>query len=145
LAVDELARRYRAAKGPHERSWWQILWLLARGQTAIQIAESTGYSAYWIGQVAKRYNVGGPAAMVNRQHTHSRRTPPLLTPTQQEELRQALLGPAPQGPVDGASGGGMDERAIGATRRAAAGLDLPHSTPAESAGSPAAPHRGQPA
>lgn len=97
LAVDELARRYRAAKEPHERSWWQILWLLARGQTATQIAQSTGYSAYWIGQVAKRYNVGGPAAMVNRQHTHSRRTPPLLTPAQQEELRRALLGPAPAG------------------------------------------------
>jgi len=27
LEVDELERRYRAAKEPHERSWWQILWL----------------------------------------------------------------------------------------------------------------------
>jgi hypothetical protein len=44
LEVDELERRYRAAKEPHERSWWQILWLLAKGQTAAAVAESTGYS-----------------------------------------------------------------------------------------------------
>jgi hypothetical protein len=25
LTVDDLERRYRAAKEPHERSWWQIL------------------------------------------------------------------------------------------------------------------------
>jgi hypothetical protein len=56
LEVDELERRYRAAKEPHERSWWQILWQLARGQTATQIAETTGYSPYWIGQIARRYN-----------------------------------------------------------------------------------------
>ena len=34
LPSDDLERRYRAAKEPHERSWWQILWLLSRGQTA---------------------------------------------------------------------------------------------------------------
>jgi hypothetical protein len=56
ISVDELERRYRAAKEPHERSWWQILWLLSRGQLAKDIAESTGYSRYWIGQIAKRYN-----------------------------------------------------------------------------------------
>jgi hypothetical protein len=44
LAVDELERRYRAAKEPHERSWYQILWLLAKGQTARDIAVSTSYS-----------------------------------------------------------------------------------------------------
>jgi hypothetical protein len=44
MSAAELERRYRAAKEPHERSWWQILWLLARGQLAKDIAESTGYS-----------------------------------------------------------------------------------------------------
>jgi hypothetical protein len=46
LSVDELERRYRAAHEPHQRSWWQILWLLARGQTGTAIAESTGYMRY---------------------------------------------------------------------------------------------------
>src|SRR5450432_2827012 len=97
LSVDELERRYRAAKEPHERSWWQILWLLARGQLAKDIAESTGDSRYWIGQIAKRSNAEGPDGMVNRQHTTSWRAPRMLSAAQQEELRAALAGPAPDG------------------------------------------------
>lgn len=56
----------------------------------------TGYSAYWIGQLAKRYNEHGPAGMHNRQHTPSRRAAPLLSAALQEELRQALAAPAPE-------------------------------------------------
>lgn len=44
LSVDELEQRYRAAHEPHKRTWWQILWLLARGHLAKDIAESTGYT-----------------------------------------------------------------------------------------------------
>jgi len=69
LPIDELERHYRAPKEPHERSWWQMLWLLAQGRTATELAGVTGYSAYWIGQIAKRYNAQGPAGMHNRQHT----------------------------------------------------------------------------
>jgi transposase len=95
VTTDELEQRYRAASEPHERSWWQILWLLSRGQTAKAVADSTGYSAYWIGQLAKRYNTDGPDAMINRQHTRVRQTPTLLSSAQLEELRAALAGPAP--------------------------------------------------
>jgi transposase len=95
LSVEDLGQRYRAAKEPHERSWWQILWLLAQGRTATELASVTGYSAYWIGHLARRYNEQGPAGMHNRQHTTSRRAAPLLSAAQQEELRQALVGPAP--------------------------------------------------
>src|SRR5258706_13092546 len=97
LSVDELEQRYRAAHEPHERTWWQILWLLARGQLAKDIAQSTGYTASWIGQIAKRYNAEGPEGMVNRQRTTSWRAPPMLPAPQQEGLRAALAGPAPGG------------------------------------------------
>jgi transposase len=90
LSADELERRYRATKEPNERSWWQILWLLSQGYTAVQIAAVTGYSAYWIGQLAKRYNAEGPTGMHNRRHTTSHRMPPILSPALQEELRQAV-------------------------------------------------------
>src|SRR5215470_12619210 len=97
LSVDELERRYRAAKEPHERSWWQILWLLARGQLAKDIAQSTGYSRYWIGQIAKRYNAEGVEGMRNRQYTHSHRAAPLLALEQLADLAAAVRGPAPEG------------------------------------------------
>jgi hypothetical protein len=42
LSVDDLEQRYCAAHEPHERTWWQILWLLAKGQTATAVADSTG-------------------------------------------------------------------------------------------------------
>jgi transposase len=96
VSVDELERRYRAAKEPHERSWWQILWLLARGQLAQDIAESTGYSRHWIGQIAKRYNAEGPEGMRNRQYTHSHRAALLLSQEQLAELAAVVCGPAPE-------------------------------------------------
>jgi hypothetical protein len=57
--VEELERRYWAARKPDERRRWQILWLLGRGQAATAIVERPGYSCYWIGQIAKRYNEQG--------------------------------------------------------------------------------------
>src|SRR5258708_17734371 len=106
LSVGGLERRYRAAHEPHERTWWQILWLLARGQTATAIAESTGYTRAWIGQIAKRYNAAGPAGMVNRQHTTSWRAPPLLPAAPPGGPQPTLARPAPpRGPHRGARAG----------------------------------------
>jgi hypothetical protein len=53
-------------------------------------ARVTGYSAHWIGQIARRYNAQGPEGMRNRQHATSRRAVLLLSPALQEELRQGL-------------------------------------------------------
>ena len=97
LSEAELERRYRQAKDGLLRGWWQILWLLSRHQTAKDIAESTGYSRSWIGQLAKRYNEQGPAGIRDRRRTDSRRAPLALSAEQVEELRQALQGPAPHG------------------------------------------------
>ncbi len=94
LSVDDLERRYRTAKEPNERTWWQILWLLAQGRTATELSAVIGYRAYWIGQIAKRYNEEGPAGMHNRRHTTSYRPPTVLSPALQEELRQALAAAA---------------------------------------------------
>ena len=131
LSIDELERRYRAAKEPHERSWWQILWLLSRGQLAKEIAESTGYSRYWIGQIAKRYNVEGADGMRNRQYTHSHRAALLLSPEQMAELAQAVRGPAPDG---------RRRRSSHRAARARCGSDTP--VPGGNPGSPRTPARG---
>ena len=100
LRTEELERRYRHAAEATEataRSWWQILWLLARGQTAAAVADNTGYSRYWIGQLVRRSNPQGPASMVNRRRRTARRAPSLLSRAQIAELCQALAGRAPHG------------------------------------------------
>jgi transposase len=94
LSADELARRYRGTADPAERSHWHFLWLLARGFTAKAIAHITGYSAYWIGQIARRYNARGPDG-VKDQRRLARPHPPLLSAEHYTELRAALSGPAP--------------------------------------------------
>lgn len=96
LSTDELEQRYRQARDATERGWWQMLWLIARGHTAKEVAASTGYSAYWVGQLVRRYNTDGPTGMVNRRHA-AHGVPTLLSSAQLEELRQALAGPPPEG------------------------------------------------
>jgi hypothetical protein len=97
LTIDELAGRYRSTKDPVERSRWHFLWLLAGGLTAKVIASITGFSAYWIGRIARRYNQQGPAGVKDRRH-QSRPSVPLLSAAQQDELVAALAGgSAPEG------------------------------------------------
>ena len=36
--------------------------------TATAVAAMTGYSAYWIGQIARRYNTEGPDGVRDRRH-----------------------------------------------------------------------------
>jgi hypothetical protein len=96
LTDHELHDRYRHAHNPVERSPWHFLWLLACGLAATAIARVTGYSAYWIGQIARRYNTAGPNG-VRDQRRHTRARQPLLTEKQQAALRTALVEPHPSG------------------------------------------------
>jgi transposase len=97
LTIEELEGRYRITKDPVERSRWHFLWLLARGLTAKLVASITGYSAYWIGRIAQRYNQRGPDGVNDLRH-QSRPSTPLLSVSQQDELVAALAaGGAPEG------------------------------------------------
>lgn len=100
LSPSELAERYRQTHDGIERSHWQIIWLLAQGHPACEVARMTGYSAYWIGQLARRYNAEGAEAL--RDHRRQSRPSPqalLAGPAELEELRTALGSPAPRGDV----------------------------------------------
>jgi transposase len=95
LSTVELGARYLKAPDPVERTHWHFLWLLARSFTAKAIASLTGYSAYWIGQIARRYNARGPEGVKDQRHL-KRPGRQLLTVAHYEELRTALSGPAAQ-------------------------------------------------
>lgn len=100
LSVDELERRYRTASEGIERSHWQIIWLLKQDYPACEVARMTGYSAYWIGQIARRFTEEGEEALVNHR-MRSRPNPHALlaTPEHLGELRAVRDGPAPHGDV----------------------------------------------
>lgn len=115
LRAEELEARYRRASDGTERSRWQIIWLLAQGHPAYKVAEMTGYSAYWIGQLARRYNTEGATALGNRRHARRPNRQALLSePEGLEALRVALAGPAPDGDV-------WNTRTVAAWLRARAG------------------------
>jgi Winged helix-turn helix len=88
LSVNELERRCRSAGEGAARSHWRLLWLLAQGHPAYQVAQMTGYSAYWIGRVARRYNEEGEGEdglLDHRKAPHwqaSHPHPPTLLPTE---------------------------------------------------------------
>ncbi len=96
LTGDELHERYRRADDPVERSHWHFLWLLASGMTATAVAAVTGYSAYWIGQIAKRYNTDGPNGVRDRRHDMCTGRPELPA-SDLAELRAAVASPHPLG------------------------------------------------
>jgi len=97
LTVADLEQRYRAAGDPVARSQWQILWLLAGGMPTAEVARVTGYSVRWVQEIARRYRAG-PKAIGDRRHTNPGAAP-LLNQAQQEALRAALAGPAPDGGI----------------------------------------------
>jgi transposase len=98
LDSKELENRYRKAHDPVERSHYQILWLISEGKTTTEVMEVTGYSRGWIQQLARRYNSDGPQALGDRRHLNpGAKERALLSAAQQEELREALMKPPPDG------------------------------------------------
>jgi transposase len=98
LNPKELENRYRKAHDPVLRSHYQILWLISEDKSTAQVMEATGYSRGWIQELARRYNRYGPGALGDRRHQNpGARERALLTEEQQEELREALKKPPPDG------------------------------------------------
>ena len=98
LSSEELENRYRKARDSVLRSHYQIPWLISQAKTTQEVMEATGYSRGWIQQLARRYNADGPQALGDRRHRNpGARERALLSADQQEELREALTNPPPDG------------------------------------------------
>jgi transposase len=98
LTLEELKHRYRQAQDTTEARRWHILQLVAQQWTIKQAAQIVGLNYDYAKEIVRRYNSEGPIAMKNR--TKDRQPPPsksLLTLEQQQELKQVLQGPAPDG------------------------------------------------
>jgi transposase len=74
----------------------QVIALLADKRPVSEIIAMTGYCPRTIRQIAQRYREAGPAGLADGRR-HSAGAAPLLSDTQQHELRQELQSP----PTDG--------------------------------------------
>ncbi|MGL5083261.1 MAG: helix-turn-helix domain-containing protein [Microcoleaceae cyanobacterium] len=98
LDSEDLKTRYRQARDTTESRRWHLIQLVASGWTIKQAAEVVGLNYDYSKEIIRRYNREGPDSVKNRSRD---RQPPvarsLLTSAQQQELVQALQGPAPDG------------------------------------------------
>src|SRR3954463_14808048 len=67
LSPPGLGPRYPGGRAPVERSHLQIVWLLSRGRGEREVARVTGYGRRWVGEVARRYDEGGPDGLGDRR------------------------------------------------------------------------------
>jgi transposase len=98
LTVEQLKDRYQHETDGRTRTHWHILWHIAAGKTAQEVAEMTGLTVKWVREVVKRYNQHGPDAVGDQRHQNPG-APHVLTAEQEAELVAALEGPAPNGEV----------------------------------------------
>lgn len=96
LTVEELKERYRKSCDPVERSHYQIIWLLASGQTVAEVSSITSYSPKWIYKLATRYNQSGDKGLGDRRKQNQGQKP-LLDDLQLSYLWQRLQTPPPDG------------------------------------------------
>jgi transposase len=98
LTLEDLKVRYRQTRDTTEARRWHVLYLVGKGWTIKQAAEVVGLNYDYAKEIIRRYNREGPSSIKNRNRE---RQPPmaksLLTPQQQQELLEALQGPAPDG------------------------------------------------
>jgi hypothetical protein len=67
LDLAEVRQRIYRASSPRERERWHALWLLARGWTAVQVAEALARDEHTIGDWAAAFREQGPAGMAFSQ------------------------------------------------------------------------------
>src|SRR3954454_23495211 len=67
LRPAEVGQRYREVRPPIERSHLQVVWLLSRDRSEREVAQVTGYGRRWVGEVARRYEEGGPDGLGDRR------------------------------------------------------------------------------
>ena len=98
LSRADITLRSTSASTAIERRRWQVIGLLADGVPLAEIVARTGYRPRTIREIAQRYRERGSAGLADRRQ-RSVGAAPILTESQQRDLRQALQNLAPDGGV----------------------------------------------
>jgi transposase len=94
----QIAARSESASTAGECRRWQVIGLLADRAPLAEIEAATGCRPRTIRQIAQRYRESGPAGLVDGRQ-RSPGAAPILAAEQQDELREALQHPAPDGGI----------------------------------------------
>lgn len=92
----QLAAHYKATPDAATARRWQLIWLISRGATRDEAAETVGVSSRWASTLIARYNAAGAVGLGDGRRTNPGHAP-LLDATQCAALATALAAP----PVDG--------------------------------------------
>jgi transposase len=92
----QLAARYKATRDAAAARHWHLLWLISRGATRDEAAQTVGVSSRWASTLIARYNAAGAPGLTDGRHTN-RGAAPLLDAAQQRALATALAQPPPDG------------------------------------------------
>lgn len=91
LPPDALFARYKATADAATARRWQLVWLISTGKTRDEAATLVGLSSRWATEIVARYNREGVAGLEDGRHANPGAAP-LLDPTQQHALAEALTG-----------------------------------------------------
>jgi Winged helix-turn helix len=96
LPVEELERRYRAARDATEARHIQAIWLLAQGRTVLDVASVLAFVPRGVEELAARYNAHGPDALGDQRRRNGRAAS-VLTPALLAALSERLRAPPEDG------------------------------------------------
>jgi transposase len=88
-SLETIEKHYRQAKDGVERTQWQVIWLLAKGETSERVAAVTGYTLNWVRKLARRYNAEGAEALGDHRHANPGKKV-RLSSRHQSELKKEL-------------------------------------------------------
>jgi transposase len=98
LSVAELQAGYRGSKDAMLARHFQVIWLLAQGQSVAETARLTGFVRRWVEELVVRYNAFGPSSLGDRRRGNGAR-PRILTPEILAMLRERVKSPPDDGGV----------------------------------------------
>lgn len=95
LSIEELQARFRQAKTTTQAHHYQIIWLLAGGQTTAEVMAVTGYSRGWIYELVWGYNHLGPESLGD-QRCKNTDADPLLNDVEKAMVVSSLTAATPR-------------------------------------------------
>ncbi len=98
LSIEDLQVSYRGSDDGTLSRHYQVIWLLAQGQTFAEVARLTGFARRWVEQLLARYNAFGPSSLGDRRRGNGT-VATVLTPEVLDKLRERLKTPPDDGGV----------------------------------------------